>query len=519
MANNPIRMIQIRRIVQLFASGVSQREVARRTSVHRTIAAAYFNKFAQYGLPFDELLKLDDQALSNIAYSVTSPVSDDPRLAVLDGLIPSYLTELQRVGVTRRLLWQEYCSKHSDAYGYTQFCSHFARISKLNKATMHFTHRPAEFLQIDFAGKKLSFTDRSTGEIISCDVLVCTLPYSKYTYIEAMVTACQENLYSALSRCLGFLGGAPMTVLSDNMKQFVQKNSRYEFTFQALAEQWSVHYNTCLDAARPRRPKDKPTVENHVNCIYSSVYGKLRDAEFYSLAELNEAIKPLLVDFNKAKFQKLPGSREEVFTVHEQPLLKPLPPEHFVIKRTASAKVQFNYHVSLGENQHYYSVPYQHIGKQVKIIYDQVTVEVFAGLERIAVHRRDFKKNGYTTLVSHMPSTHQYHHKSQGWDDTFFTAFATRIGPNAEAVFAHVLGSRHFKEQSYKACLGLKNLASAYSNERFENACGRALKGIYINYGTIKNILENNLDGQSCTHTEAEPAAAHANIRPAGSYI
>lgn len=94
MANNPIRMIQIRRIVQLFASGVSQREVARRTSVHRTIATAYFNKFAQYGLPFDDLLKLDDQTLSNIAYSGTVPVSDDPRLAVLDGLIPSYLTEL-----------------------------------------------------------------------------------------------------------------------------------------------------------------------------------------------------------------------------------------------------------------------------------------------------------------------------------------------------------------------------------------------------------------------------------------
>ena len=86
-------------------------------------------------------------------------------------------------------------------------------------------------------------------------------------------------------------------------------------------------------------------------------------------------------------------------------------------------------------------------------------------------------------------------------------------------MFAHVLGSRHFKEQSYKACLGLKNLASAYSNDRFENACGRALKGIYINYGTIKNILENNLDGQNSTHAEAEPAVTHANIRPAGSYI
>ena len=513
MANNPISMIQIRRILQLLASGASQREVVRKTSVHRRVVSAYHQKFVQHGLPFGDLLGLDDQTLSGIAYSSSEATSIDPRLVDLEKLIPVYLLELQRVGVTRKLLWQEYQTLHPDGYGYTQFCDHFARISKLKKATMHFTHRPSEFLQIDFAGKKLNFVDTFTGEVIYCDVLVCTLPFSKYTYIEAMASACQENMYGALNRCLEFLGGVPMTVLSDNMKQFVQKNNRYEFTFQALAEQWSVHYNTNLDATRPRKPKDKPTVENHVNNIYNSVYGKIRDKEFHSLEELNEAIKPLLSDFNKAQFQKLPGSREDIFITQEQPLLRPLPSEHFVIKHTTSAKVQFNYHIELGENRHYYSVPYQHIGKQTTIIYDQTTVEIFVGIERIAVHKRNLKKNGYTTQADHMPETHQFYAKSQAWDDLYFTSFATKIGTNAEAVFAHVLNSKHFKEQSYKACLGLKNLAHTHTEARFENACKRALKGIYINYGTIKSILENNLDGQIDPPLEISTIINHDNLR------
>jgi hypothetical protein len=228
---------------------------------------------------------------------------------------------------------------------------------------------------------------------------------------------------------------------------------------------------------------------------------------------LNEAIKPLLSDFNKAPFQKLPGSREEIFIAQEQPFLKPLPSHHFVIKHTTSAKVQFNYHVELGENRHHYSVPYQHIGKQTKVVYDQHTVEIFVGIERIAVHKRNLKKNGYTTLEAHMPAAHQFYVKSQGWDDHYFTSFATKIGPNAQAVFTHVLNSKHFKEQSYKACIGLKSLANTYSEARFEAACKRALKGVYINYGTIKNILENNLDKQIESPLALESMMKHDNLR------
>jgi transposase len=74
--------------------------------------------------------------------------------------------------------------------------------------------------------------------------------------VEALQDSSQRNLYEALGRCLRYLGGVPQNVLSDNMKQYVVKPNRYEPTFNEMAEQWSVYYNTTLSATRTRKPKD-----------------------------------------------------------------------------------------------------------------------------------------------------------------------------------------------------------------------------------------------------------------------
>jgi len=518
MANKSITMVQIRKILQLHAAGCSQLHISQTLQLHRKTIAVYLVKIDAYGKSYDELLKLDDQALSCIVYGTPKTNATNARYETLQELFPYFTQELHKTGVTRQLLWEEYKSSQPNGYEYTQFCEHFSRHLKRHKATMHFSHVAGEYLQIDFAGKKLSYIDKQTGEIIECPVLVCTLPYSNYTYIEALTCADQEHLFAALNRCVEFLGGVPKNILSDNMKQYVQKNNRYEFTFQELAMQWSVHYNTNLDATRPRKPKDKPTVENHVYQAYLHIYSKLRNIEHFNINELNRNIQNLLVEFNQHQFQKLPGSRTERFLEHEKPLLKTLPAEAFTIKYTTHAKVQMNYHVILGEDRHQYSVPYQYIGSQTKIIYDQNTVEIYIGLKRIAIHQRSYRKNAYTTFSEHMPQSHLRYHETRGWDADFFLGFASQIGQHSVAVFKHVLESKKFVEQTYKSCLGLKQLAATYTNLRFESACQRALKGTRINYGVIKNILERNLDQQNSTQLTIFRAPKHENIRGKTAY-
>jgi transposase len=514
MSNKSITMLQIRRIIQLMSKGSSKREISRELHCGRHTIDSYVDKILQTSLPLNELSGKPDAELAKLFYPATALSLPDSRYEYLSTRLDYYQSELTRPGVTRQKLWQEYRDEVPLGYGYVQFCEHTKDHLRTNSATMHFEHKAGERVQIDFAGKPLYYTDTTSGEIISCPVLVCVLPCSGYTYVEALRSASQEHLFAALGRCMSYFGGVPENALSDNMKQYVQKSSRYEPVFSELCQQWALHYNTTLSATRVGKPKDKPTVENMVHISYLRIYASIRNDTFYSLAELNQRILIFLNKHNRTPFQKRPYSRTDRFVQDELPLLNALPADPFVIKHTAMAKVQKNYHVILGEDYHQYSVPYQHIGKKVKLVYDSDNVEVFMGLQRIAVHTRNYRKHDYTTLKEHMPEQHQNYLEAKGWDADYFLNKAKAIGENAVEITRRILESRSFIEQAYRACLGLIRLTEQYGAERFENACKRAVPASRVNYGMISNILKKGLDKQPDDPlSEPQDLFNHENIR------
>lgn len=518
MANKSITMTQVRRIIQLKTEGLSKLKIAQSIHIHRSTLDNYLSRLTAGEKSFPELLELSDEQLIALVYNEPKPPAADSRIDDLKHHLDYFQKELSRPGVTRKLLWEEYHQAYPEGYRYTQFCEHFARHIKCTKATMHLYHRAGNYLQVDFAGKNLHYIDVQTGEIISCPVLICTLPFSGYTYVEALPSARQEHLFCALNRCLEYFGGVPRNVLSDNMKQYVDKNQRYEYKFQELSDQWAVHYNTNLVATRPRKPKDKPNVEGGVYLTYLRVYARIRNEEFHSLSEINKRIRELLEGYNQTSFQKLPSNRYQQFMKDEKPLLKPLPQEPFAIKRITTGKVQMNYHIILGEDKHQCSVPYKYIGQTTKIIYDELNVEIYIGFQRIALHKRDYRKHGYTTLAEHMPERHLRYNETLGWDADYFLSLASKIGENATTVFKKILASKDFIEQTYNACIGLKRLSEIYGSTRFEAACQRALKGSRITYGMIKNILENNLDKLAESQANLFLIPDHENIRGSQNY-
>lgn len=511
-------MTQVRRIVQLKSEGVSKLKISQKLGIHRKTLKEYLFRFERTGKSYQELLEYSEAELAAIVYNTKNTHQPDSRFDDIQSRFDYYAEQLNHPGVTRKILWEEYKLTYPDGYGYTQFCEHFARYNLRNKATMHFEHRPGEYLQVDFAGKPLHIIDRQTGEMIPCPVLVCVLTFSNYPYVEALSSTRQERLFGALNRCLEFFDGVPRNVLSDNMRQYIQKNERYEFKFQELADQWSLHYNTNLEATRPGKPRDKPVVESNVYIGYLRVYARLRSEIFFSLFDLNNRIRELIGQHIHLPFQKKPGTRHEWFTKQEKPFLKPLPAEPFIIKHTTKAKVLMNYHVILGEDKHKYSVPYQYIGQKTKIIYDEENVEIFIGFERIAIHKRDYREGGYTTLEEHMPEKHLKHKETLGWDADYFLSVAERIGDCSIDVFKKILASREFIEQTYLSCKGLKRLSEIYGPQRFEAACRRALKGSRVSYGMINNILENNLDKQEDPQGDLFVIPKHDNIRGEESY-
>ena len=461
---------------------------------------------------------MDDAGLSTIVYVDAQQMQADPRRNDFSSRINYFLAELKRTGVTQQLLWEEYKKENPDGYEYSQFCELFAQHKKVNQATMHFKHTPAGMIMVDFAGDPLSYVDQATGELVSCPVFVAVLPCSGYSFVIALANAKQPNVLKALNLCLDYFGGVPMSIKCDNMKTAVSKSSRYEPVFTETLLQWSLHNNITLLAARVRKPKDKASVENQVKLSYQRIYAPSRNKIFFSLDELNADILEQLNLYHLRTFQRKDYSRLDSFLSNEKSLLQDLPPEPYVIRHVAKAKVQKNYHITLGENWHHYSVPFSFIGKTVNALYDTDTVEIYYEHKRIALHKRNYKPHDFTTIKEHMPESHQRYSEQQGWTPEYFLEQAAKVGVSTHLYIQGVLKARRFTEQTYNACLGIMRLVRSYTPLRVEAACKRALTGQCYSYTTINNILINNLDTQESVQPLLFTMPEHNNLRGPEAY-
>jgi transposase len=195
------------------------------------------------------------------------------------------------------------------------------------QATMHLVHTPAAMVMVDFAGDKMSYVDRSTGEIILCPVLVCVLPYSKYTFAMVLPDATIPQVIKALNSCLQYFEGVPLSLKTDNMKQVVTKSCRYEPVFTEVLQQWALHYNITLLATRVAKPRDKGAVENEVKIAYRRIYAPLRDEVYHHINELNAAALKQLAMHNEKLFQLKDHSRYSNLSRRNNHCYSPCPPK------------------------------------------------------------------------------------------------------------------------------------------------------------------------------------------------
>jgi len=518
MANKTLPMHKIKQILLFLDRGVSQRNIALQTGINRRTIASYLDLAQQTKYSLAELVAMEDIDLAQCLVLIEKDsILDNQRRVHLESLYSYFLIELKKIGVTKYLLWQEYIIENPEGFKYSRFCEILSEFSKVKGATLNVNHEPGELIEVDFAGDKLTYIDRSTGEIISCPVLVMILPFSGLAYVEALVDATVPQIIKALNNGLASFGGTSKSIISDNMKQWVKKGNRYEPEFNETLVQWSNHNNINLLAARPYQPKDKASVENMVKITYRRVYAKLRNEEFYSLKSLNKSILEKIKDHHALNFQKKTFSRQELFETQEKQTLQALPLTPYVSKNYTQAKVQKNYHVVLGEDWHYYSVPYRYIGKQVRIIYCTDYIEIYFGNERIAAHIRNYSKNHFTTELSHRPNNHQAFLESQTWDANHYLKVASEYGSNTALYFQKVLDSKPNVDHTYQICLGILRLAKSYP-QRIEKACTRALMGARFNYSVLKNILDNNMDMIEDAQIEFKKIPEHENLRGADAY-
>ena len=260
-------------------------------------------------------------------------------------------------------------------------------------------------------------------------------------------------------------------------------------------------------------------VEGAVKISYSHIYAPLRNHIFYSIEELNHSIGEQLKLLNNKSYKTGVYSRMYQYEEHEMKTMKELPSQIFIQKKCVTVTIQRNYHIQLTEDHMYFSVPYIYAGKKVKVLYDNITVEVYYEHERIALHSRRSNNKAYTTLVEHMPPNHAHMLKIKGWTKDELLGLAARVGEYTRHAVEHMLSNSIYMEQNYKACFGMLMLQKKYTRPRLEAACRRVANSSKVNYTMIKTILEKGLDKQELLFDKDNtPIPAHENIRGSGHY-
>jgi transposase len=509
-------MHKIKEVLRLTAAGLSQRQIARSLHLSHGVVAKYQVAAQRAGLSWPLADELDDEVLRQRLWSKNDPAvaaAPAPRTAPDWAYVHQ---QLKHKCVTRLLLWEEYRAEQPTAsYGYTQFCFHYQEWQSRLKLVMRQTHHAGEKLFVDYAGPTVSIINAVTGEIKEAQIFVAVLGASNYTYAEATWSQGLADWIGAHTRAFSFYGGVPALVIPDNLRSAVTKACRYEPLLNTSYYQMLAHYETAALPARPYRPRDKAKVEVAVQVVERWILARLRKQTFFSLLELNLAIRRLLDDLNQRPFKKLPGCRRSQFETLDQPALRPLPAQAYEYAEWRSGRtVHIDYHVEVEKN--FYSVPHALLRQKVDVRLTEQTVELFHAGKRVALHVRLRRQGSYSTNAEHMPKAHRAHLE---WSPARLLNWAGDIGPHTRELVKHLLWNRPHPEMGYRSCLGLLNLAKRFGPERLEAASQRAILLGSLTRRSVVSLLERGLDQQPLPETTpSQPSLLHENIRGAAYY-
>ena len=495
-------MRKIREVLRLkFEAQLSHEQIAGACGISKGVVSKYGQLAAAAALGWPLPEGMDDAALEARLFPRAAPAA---RFAVPDGALIHQ--ELKRKGVTLQLLWEEYAEANPQRhYQYTQYCHHYEVYRGRLRRWMRQHHRAGEKLFLDYAGQTVGIVDAGSGEIRPAAIFVAVQGASQYAYAEATWGQGLSDWIASHVRTFEFMGVVGALLVPDNLKSAISRACRYEPEANRTYEDMAAHYGAAVLPARPLHPQDKAVVEGGVLLVSRWILAKLRKRTFFSLVELNAAIRPLLVDLNNRPFQKLLGCRASVFDTIDRPAMAPLPVARYEYAQWKGATVNIDYHVQLLKN--YYSVPHALIGERVEVRFTDTTVECYFKSKRVAAHLRAHGCGHYVTLPEHMPESHRRH---RDWTPTRLLAWAGKIGPATQKMVQWQFDNRPHPEQGYRSCLGLLGLARTYPEARLEAACAHALRIGSPTRKSVKSILDANLD----QHPDLFPAVADPATAP-----
>ena len=323
MPGERLSMRKIREVLRLrFAQGLSQRAIGTSLRLSTGAVNSYLGRARMAGLGWPLPDEFDDAQLEALLYPPPPDVAAEQRP------VPDWAVvhrELRRPNMTLALLWEEYRggAGAQDGFGYSWFCDLVPRMGRPAEADAapgaHGGRAGVRRLRRSHHGGDRRGDRRDTPRRDlrrRAGRLQLHLCGSDLDAVAAGLD-CASHV-----DMLAFIGGVPRQIVSDNLRAGITRACFYEPLVNRTYADMASHYGTAVIPARPYKPRDKAKVEVGVQVVQRWILARLRNRRFFSLAELNQAIRELVDQLNDRPMRGWGTTRRALYEQLDRPALR-----------------------------------------------------------------------------------------------------------------------------------------------------------------------------------------------------
>lgn len=505
-------------VIKLRSENVPYDVVQKRYSIGSSTVTLIMNRFKEANLTYLELSQMEPAKVVALFY----PQENLRRKDIPMPDFQYYYDRIHEKGskVNIAYCWIEYKRNFPEGYEASQFYEYYSRFVAENygsrEVSMAVERIPGERMYIDWVGDKPAILmDPQTGEITEVCVFVTTIGISSYVYAEVFADEKTPAFVQGTVNALQFYGAVPKYLVPDNCLTAVKKHTKDELILNSTYQDLEDYYDTVILPPPARKPKGKPTVENHVRYLETHLIEKLKEKLYTSIDQINSDVKKIIADINERDFQKKSGTRKSLFEAYDRPHMKPLPGGRYATcEYKAFLRIPENYHLEF--DGHYYSVLYTYYGKPAILKATLSEIRICDENNRlICTHQRSYKQFPlYITDPSHMPASHQYYKMVNSKDGDYYRRWATVFGPYMVTLIDTVLKASRHEQQAYNSCAGILHSCKDVPRHYAEEAAQKCVEMKSCQYSTFKKVLGTTSDNHKFgEYTAAGKIPAHHNIR------
>ncbi|MFZ7110518.1 MAG: IS21 family transposase, partial [Desulfatiglandales bacterium] len=358
----------------LLDRGISQREINRKTGIHRRTIRRHEQL---YHLP-----GVDDNDHPNCPTPATGSCEESgqnapPRPPASEGKTPrhavsacnphrEWIEEQLRLGRNATAIYQDLVERFGFPHRYNSV-KRFVRGLKKKDPRQYdrLEFLMAEEAQVDYGKGAPSL--QANGRYRSPRLFVMSLKYSGRAFRKVVLKSSKETWCRLHEEAFRYFGGCAQYLCLDNLKEGVIKPDIYEPELNVLYAAMLSHYGVVADPARVRDPNRKGTVENAVKYTQDTA---LKGRKFESIEAQNDWLKHWEERWAARRIHGRAKRQVEEMYQEEKPYLMPLPLTPFAYFRQVTRTVYDDGTVQV-DNGYYAARPAPLYSSVVVRVYDK----------------------------------------------------------------------------------------------------------------------------------------------------